>query len=128
MLERREQVVQMAGRGLLPGAFDDMERRFLLARGNKLGAPFPIAPVEQENARACLQPQDIDQIVRLSRLQRHGYPFGQRSLDEQPRGTEIVAGIARFIRGRKGVPAHPPKAVQRFSVRFAALWPEFPQI
>ena len=59
--------MQIGGRGLLARALDDVELRRLLARGRKLRAPFAVAPVEHQNLAARLQPQHIEQIVRLRR-------------------------------------------------------------
>ena len=98
MFERREKVMQVAGRVLRPGLLGDGERDRLFALAHQVRAPFAIAPVEHQNRVARLQPQHVGQVIGLSLVQWNTDAAVKRGRDEQTRRAEIVAGHAPYRR------------------------------
>ena len=81
--------MQIAGRGLRPGAVDNAQRH--LARAAfKRGAPFAVAAVEDQNLLSVLEPQHPPEVMRLTAIKRDDGSVVKRRIDIEPRGAEIV--------------------------------------
>ena len=102
VLERREQVVQIARRRLRPRLLADVERGGALAGVGEARAPLAVAAVEEEHAVAGFEPHDVLQIVRLRSVERQPRAGGERGVDIEARRAEIVA------RHRRGMPCYRP--------------------
>lgn len=97
MLERREQVMQVARRGLLAGLFTDRQGRMLGAAG-KRRAPFAVAAVEGQNLATGAEAQHMAQVMRLRFIERGLRSGAERGCDVEPGAAEIVSGQMRQSR------------------------------
>src|SRR5665213_77321 len=75
---------------LLPHALANGRRQRPLARGEKAGLPFAIPAIEQKQLIAGFEPEHILQVVRLAAVERDLPPAGERSIEIDARGAEIV--------------------------------------
>ncbi len=80
-----------------------------LAGLGKLRPPLPIAPVEDEDRIAALEPQHVAQIVRLLGAAGNRGTRGQVRLHEQALRIEVVAGHVAIllhlgVAGRQSMP------------------------
>ncbi len=129
MLERREQEMQIVGLRLRAGARADPDGRRFPALARQFGLPFAVAAVEQQHPVATLEPQHVDQIVGPVAVEGEFLALGERRLEIQAGGAEIVArhgviGSFRLspgnIRRRPvGIASHPSRSGN--FARFAAF-------
>ncbi|CAM5190671.1 hypothetical protein BTHI11S_02571 [Bosea thiooxidans] len=95
MLQRREKVMQVGRRRLLPDLPEKCEAGLLAPFRHHVRQPFAVAAVEDEHAVSGLEPQDVEQIVGLLALQRQDGLRRKSPVDEKPVAGEIGNGHGR---------------------------------
>ena len=93
-LERREQVVQIAGRRLRPHLGLDRQDGAAFAGTGETGLPFAVRPIEDQHPVAGCKPQHVAQIMDLGRFQSD-CRAGMKS------GGDVEAGTAKLVTGHR---------------------------
>ena len=97
MLERREQEMQVARPRLLAHALADQRGQRPLAGAGEPRLPFAVAAVEQQQGIAALEPQHVEQVIGLVAVERNLAAAGQRGIEVDAGGAEIVGWHGAFV-------------------------------
>ena len=94
MLERREQIVDVRRRLWARVRAPATSKADLAQARRKARGEFAVTAVEQKDRSAYAEPQHIDEIVRLLRIELHVRAGGERLIDVETGGSEIGSGHA----------------------------------
>ncbi len=102
MLQRREQPQKVRRRRLRPRSRADHKIGELASGRLQLGLVLAVLAVEHEHGRAGLEPEDVEEIVRLIAAERHARALLDGAVQEQAGRAEIGSGHGRGSSMRGG--------------------------
>ena len=95
LLERGEEVAEVRRRRLRPDLVADVERVVAPPGGGKRRPELAVAPVEDEDRVAVLEPEHVDEIVRLAAVEVDPRTGREHAADEQALQLRFVCHARR---------------------------------